>query len=89
MVRRIPVITSDCGAPEEIVKDGINGYIFPTSDDKALARRMVQFVSNPGLVEDFSRRIEPEKIITVQKQAGELALLYRQIIDSWRVSDHA
>jgi len=89
MIRKIPVITSDCGGPEEIVRDGINGNIFPTSDDRILARRMVQIISNPGLVEEFSRRIEPDKIISVQEQAGELESLYLQIIASWHASDHA
>jgi len=88
MIRRIPVITSNCGGPEELVRDGVNGFIFPTSDDKTLARRMVQIISDPHLVEKFSQRIETEKIATVHEQTMELESIYHQIITSWNASNH-
>jgi glycosyltransferase involved in cell wall biosynthesis len=83
MIRRIPVITSDCGGPEEIVRDGVNGYVFPTSDDKALADRMARIMSDPHLVEAFSRRIDTGKIVTVEAQAAGLESIYDRIISTW------
>uniref|UniRef100_A0A7V3NTW8 Glycosyltransferase n=1 Tax=candidate division WOR-3 bacterium TaxID=2052148 RepID=A0A7V3NTW8_UNCW3 len=36
MQRGIPVISSDCGGPSEIIRTGKNGYLFPVDDEKAL-----------------------------------------------------
>ena len=35
----LPVISSDCGGMEEIITDGVNGYIFQSRDSKSLILR--------------------------------------------------
>jgi glycosyltransferase involved in cell wall biosynthesis len=41
MAYGLPVITTDrCVAGLELVEDGVNGYIVPVEDEKALAQKM-------------------------------------------------
>jgi glycosyltransferase involved in cell wall biosynthesis len=35
-----PVITSDCGGPTEFIEDGVNGFIVPLRDGKAVADKV-------------------------------------------------
>jgi|GEM_PF-5397036 len=83
MIRGIPVISSDCGGPEEIIRDGYNGYIFKTGDYIDLAEKMARLILNPGLVERFSRNIDAAQIVTVEQQVQHLESLYTQIVSSW------
>lgn len=45
-----PIITTDINGCRETVKDGINGYLVPVGDVKALANAMKRFIENPDLV---------------------------------------
>jgi glycosyltransferase involved in cell wall biosynthesis len=40
------VVATRCGGPEEIVRDGDNGFLVQPGDDDALARRMLDLLAN-------------------------------------------
>jgi glycosyltransferase involved in cell wall biosynthesis len=42
-----PSVMTRCGGPEEIVDDGVNGFLVPTSDPAALAEKICLLLSNP------------------------------------------
>ncbi|MBQ3196328.1 MAG: glycosyltransferase family 4 protein [Clostridia bacterium] len=46
-----PVITSNAPGCRETVNDGVNGYLVPVKDPKALEEAMLKFVNDPKLVE--------------------------------------
>lgn len=46
-----PIITTDTQGCRETVTDGINGFLVPVKDGKALAEKMELFINDPGLVE--------------------------------------
>ena len=50
------VITTDAPGCRETVIDGVNGYLVPIQDAKAVADRMVRFIENPELVESMGRK---------------------------------
>lgn len=59
-----PIITTDAPGCRETVEDGVNGFLVPVKDSKALAEAMERFIKNPALVEQMgreSRRIAEEK----------------------------
>jgi glycosyltransferase involved in cell wall biosynthesis len=59
-----PVITTDAPGCRETVIDGVNGYLVPVGDSKALALAMIRFIENPYLIEIMgreSRKIAEEK----------------------------
>jgi glycosyltransferase involved in cell wall biosynthesis len=45
----IPVIGSNTGGIAEIVRDGVDGFLFPSGDSEALASRMMTLLENEPL----------------------------------------
>jgi glycosyltransferase involved in cell wall biosynthesis len=45
----VPVIGSNTGGTAEIIRDGVDGFLFPPGDHKALAGRMVELMENKDL----------------------------------------
>jgi glycosyltransferase involved in cell wall biosynthesis len=43
----LPVISSDCGGPAEMIEDGISGILLPVSDYKSFAAAMKRWIINP------------------------------------------
>ncbi len=41
-----PVIATNIGAPQEIIRDGINGYLVPPGDPQAMADRIIELLKN-------------------------------------------
>ncbi|MBE6677727.1 MAG: glycosyltransferase family 4 protein [Ruminococcaceae bacterium] len=50
-----PVITSDAPGCRQTVEDGVNGYLVPVKDPKALEEAMLKFVKDPSLVEKMGK----------------------------------
>jgi L-malate glycosyltransferase len=44
----VAVIATRCGGPEEIIEDGVTGWLVPVDDEAATADAMRQALSNPG-----------------------------------------
>ena len=49
MAEELPVVASMEGTIPEIIQDGVNGFLFPKSDDQQLARRILQLASDREL----------------------------------------
>lgn len=45
----VPVIGANTGGIAEIVRDGVDGFLFPPGDHKALAKRMIQLMEDENL----------------------------------------
>ena len=45
----VAVIATRCGGPEEIVEDGVTGFLVAIDDDSAIAERMARLLSKPAL----------------------------------------
>lgn len=59
-----PVITSDGPGCRETVVDGVNGFLVPVRDAKALAEKMCTFIQRPDLIASMgqaSRRLAEER----------------------------
>jgi len=80
MVRKIPVITSDSGAPEEVVIDNYNGFVFPTGDYHALGKRVLKIIDHPELVDKFRSNISINNILTVRDYENKLFDFYKKVI---------
>ncbi len=52
----LPVIVSDAAAYFEWVEDGINGYIMPRGNSKALAERLIELLKDPTLPRKMGKR---------------------------------
>ena len=70
MACRCPVIATRCGGPADLIEDGLNGYLVPVNDPKALADRIVHLLSNPDVwrrmsaaASAFSRRFDWDRSV--------------------------
>jgi glycosyltransferase involved in cell wall biosynthesis len=50
----LPVIGADAGALPELVRDGVNGYLFQPGDPTSLARAVRKLAENRRALADFS-----------------------------------
>lgn len=55
MASGTPVIASQVGGLAHVVRDGETGYLVPVRDAQALAERIVQIVTQPGLRDQLGR----------------------------------
>ena len=49
MASGLPVVSTRCGGPEDIVIDGESGYLTPINDASSMARKMSEFLRDPSL----------------------------------------
>ncbi|MFM8410948.1 MAG: glycosyltransferase, partial [Alphaproteobacteria bacterium] len=79
LVRGLPVVTSDCGGPEEVVRHGANGLVFDTGSAAGLAAAIERLAGEPGLLERLAASPRPE-LVTPGEQAGSAEALYREVV---------
>lgn len=52
---RLPIITTNSPGCKDVVEDGVNGYLVPVGDPKALTHAIVQLLEHPELRIHFGR----------------------------------
>jgi glycosyltransferase involved in cell wall biosynthesis len=72
MSQGLPVIATKCGGPEEVIEDGINGYLVDYSTDEDIVNQFVDkiefLIKNPEIYEKISKNnIEKAKKWTMEK----------------------
>jgi glycosyltransferase involved in cell wall biosynthesis len=59
MSQGLPVITTKCGGPEEVIEDGINGYLVDYSTDEDIKNQFVEkiefLIKHPEIYEKISK----------------------------------
>ena len=45
-----PIVTTDVPGCRDTVEEGVNGFLVPVRDSRALAEAMIRFVEEPGLI---------------------------------------
>ena len=54
MICRVPIVTTDCpSGPNEIVENGVDGFLVPVNDDEALANAIEKILSDTKLRKKF------------------------------------
>jgi len=56
MASGIPVVSTDCGGPSTLIKEGKTGYLTPVGDPDALADRMQTILENPDHARELGER---------------------------------
>lgn len=69
----IPVVSYDCPmGPAEIVSDGVNGYLIPMGDKKALAEGLVRAVSRAWDIQEIMATCDKFDVKSIAKKYTEL-----------------
>jgi glycosyltransferase involved in cell wall biosynthesis len=86
LLRCVPVVTSDCGGPEEVVREGANGLIVPTGDAPALACALARLIDDRELVRRLAAGPKPS--VPSMAQHGLAAeSLYRSVLHQAEVRE--
>lgn len=60
---KCPVVASDFPGISSVIRDGVNGLLFPAGDVAALTRSLSRLIEEPGLVERLSSHAQRPKSI--------------------------
>lgn len=77
LILKKPIICSDCGGPEEIIKHGLNGLIFKTGDIEDLKSNIYIILKNPSLINGMKNNINIHNIKSIEEHANELEHIYK------------
>jgi glycosyltransferase involved in cell wall biosynthesis len=59
MSQGLPIIATKCGGPEEVIKDGINGYLVDYSANEDIVNQFIDkiefLIKNPGIYQEISK----------------------------------
>jgi glycosyltransferase involved in cell wall biosynthesis len=78
----IPVVSTACGGPDSIVRDGVDGFLVPPNDPASFADRLARLVTDEAL----NRRMGASARSTVlarfdSRRAGEALLdIYDELL---------
>ena len=74
-----PVIAVDIPPTRDLVRNGVNGYLFPFGDARALAQIVREMAANPDLVARLSRKIPG--VLSAQEYGTKLVEVYRSLVE--------
>lgn len=76
---KTPVIASDVGGIKEMVRDGVDGFIFPIHNPASLREILVRFLNDPDLIKKLKDNIRP--IRTISHNADEVLQIYNSLLE--------
>jgi GT2 family glycosyltransferase/glycosyltransferase involved in cell wall biosynthesis len=80
----VPVITSDLGGMAEMVRDGIDGRLFPAGDAHALAAILRSLVDDPHLLDTL--RAGTVRPMSMEADAAWLRGIYARLVEAKSVA---
>jgi len=82
---RVPVVASDLGGMAEMVRDGIDGLLFPAGDVRALAAALRRLVDDRGLLATLRAGII--RPMSIEADAASVRRIYGQLTAKPRARD--
>jgi glycosyltransferase involved in cell wall biosynthesis len=75
----VPIIASDIGATATMIRDGIDGLLFPAGDAASLRSIFLRLIDQPDRLAELRRNIVPPP--TLAEHAAAIESLYHQVLD--------
>lgn len=88
LIRGVPVVTSDCGGPEEVVRDGENGLVVPSGVPAALADALARLAADRALLARLAAA-PPPPLATPDDQAADAEAIYTEVVREARARREA
>ncbi len=80
----IPVVGSDLGGIPELVRDGVDGLLFPVGDAAALSTQLARLLAEPGLLARLRANVRPPR--TLADLADDLLPEYCRMVAQWEIT---
>jgi glycosyltransferase involved in cell wall biosynthesis/MoaA/NifB/PqqE/SkfB family radical SAM enzyme len=80
----LPVITSNAGGMAELVRDGVDGFLFPLGDESALRDLLQRLVDHPDELEKLS--VDPNLVRSIKDDAQACMAAYRRLLTPERIT---
>jgi len=83
----LPVVVTDLEGNRECVKEGVNGFVFPKRDFKALAEKIVYLLREKDIRRKFGvvNRSIAEKEADYETEMRKMEKLYKELIEAYEV----
>jgi glycosyltransferase involved in cell wall biosynthesis len=81
MAMEVPVVVTDAGGMPEAVADGVEGFVVPRRDYRALAEKIETLLRNPGLAREMGKRGR-ERVLrqfTLERQTETFLQVYQEL----------
>lgn len=75
----LPIVTTAVGGSDDVVVDGVSGFVVPVNDEDSFVRALQQLVAQPALREDMGRRAR-ERVVANFSQT-RMVRLYEQLYE--------
>ncbi len=79
MAAGLPVVATATTGSQEIIKDGLNGFLVPIGDSQALARKILYLLNNPAKAKEMG-----ENGRQMVKERFDQQKIIKKIIDFWQ-----
>jgi glycosyltransferase involved in cell wall biosynthesis len=88
MALQKPIIASNIGWANEIIEDGVEGFLVHPEDHKKYAERILELLQHPKMQEDFgvAARKKVENQFSMKVVAQKSLLFYENLIKSKRIN---
>ncbi len=84
MAAGLPVVCTDTGGNPELVRDGVNGFLVPCGDSRALASRLLRLLTDRSQARRMgaeSRRIA-ERSFSVEAMVAQTCAFYEKVVSA-------
>ena len=71
----VPLVVSSIGALRELVRDGVDGFLFPPGDARGLQSILAQLLSDPAWLDLLRANIRPVR--TIQDHVADVEAVYQ------------
>jgi glycosyltransferase involved in cell wall biosynthesis len=86
MAMEVPVVVTDAGGMPEAVADGVEGFVVPRRDYRALAEKIETLLRNPGLAREMGKKGR-ERVLrqfTLERQIETFLRVYQELAQHGR-----
>jgi len=87
MANGLPVVVTDLDGNKECVKEGVNGFLFPKGDFKALAEKIIYLLRDEDTRRGFGsvNRNYVEKKGSYEEEMGKMEKLYKELVEAYKI----
>ncbi|MBX4197909.1 glycosyltransferase [Candidatus Parcubacteria bacterium] len=77
----MPIVTSDVGIADEILKDGINALIYPVNDKNSCLRKIMRILENNHIRHQFKMRLSEDLPKVLLRDKEQYVKHYSQLLE--------